>query len=169
MILKRKDSAPLEEATGVVHSEAVIAVVWHTLNHQMKDLHINMNVFTSLDAFNNGKAPLTYPILPFHFTSANTPPDMANAAAVVAALMANAPNLYDIIPTINFGYGDTDYVVSDMLDLENGCNPQNDIAKLWIMEQKDHEGLPFYVNWELMDESNAKFDYEDTLLTVLTA
>ena len=168
MVIKRKSAYPLEDSTGSEYPEACIAARTHTYNHQHQELEIFLNVFVNQAKFDEGKASLPYVIPSLAFTKTNVRYNFSEAAAVIEAIMNDDPNKNEIIRNgISFGKGDTEYVVADMLDLEDNCNPQNDMAKLWLMEQPDHEGLPMFYHWELIDE-NGPYDYYNNLLTFLT-
>jgi len=164
MKLQRKLGKSLIDATGQEYPNAIVTARNMILNNQHNLLQIDLNCFVDYQKYLDRKAPLSYHISPLMFDDSNTPPMFNNISEVTNAIDTLNSDVYNIINrNISFGRGDTRYVISDMLDLENNCSPQNDVAKLWLMEQLDHEGIPFYVNWEFVEENEAKFNYLATL------
>lgn len=149
------------------YPDAVIYTMPSMVDFQKQELSIALGVFASTSAYNNGDDPI-FIIPPFEFNTVNTPPDIqpVNAGAVIQAIAANHKDKYEIMKSINFGKGDF-IEIQKHLDFKNYFNPISLVGRLWIMEQVDHEGIPLRESWVLID--NGEFDYETTLLAVLTA
>jgi hypothetical protein len=166
MQINRKSTALITDSSGVEHPDACICVTGIITNPQFKELTITFGLFHNKDAYTSGKAPLSYYVQPFYFNTVNIAPDVTNIMAVIDALENDTPNKYEVLNTIHLGRGAYEDVL-EMLDLENAAEPQTLMAKLWIMEQLDFEGVPFRENWELANGD--KFEYETQMLAFLNA
>lgn len=169
MYLKRKQSAEvITTLDGVQHPDAVVCVASFE-NKVGQSLSIEARVYHSRDAYLDKASNINIGSVVFNFTQQVSVPDVANAAEVVTALQANSENKYEVLKTINLGNSGYNNVIENSVALSAGVELITPQAKLWVMEQVDMFGIPFRENWDLYDEDGNLFDYEATLIAILTA
>ncbi len=173
MYLKRKDTADIiVTPDGIEHPDAVIAVVDYKNFVQDERLVVYCKVFHSIAAYEAGASPLPFQAVEFAFSSNESAPIMDGAAAVVAMLQSGTIDYQVIEDNISFGQSTYTDVLDGSISLDASVEILTDTAKLWIMEQEDTtDSLKdmLYKNWNLHEDDGTDFDYEDTLLAVLTA
>lgn len=160
MKIRRKPGLEIEG-----YPNGVIYVKPSIVDFQKQELEIKLGFYESQEEYENG-AESIFDLPSFMFNKDNTPPDInpMNAVAVITAILTNAPDKWETLKTINFGKGDF-IEIQKHLDFKQYFNPITLVGKLWIMEQLDHEGIPFRENWILAN--GEEFQYEASLVNLL--